>query len=490
MREISKKYNYRFAAGLFAGSFLFLFFILTTPVAQAAGTSTVRGVGWWGDSLKKVYFNCLDDEVGDYLDNQYNLNSGHEDYDPEGAFHFYSAPCASLVHGVYIDSNNNFSGQAWNPNKGLISFSGTSTPPDESYGLLNAHCPSVCNANNNCWSCYNEIEQKVYGWARVDKTKEWIRLDATQTFPSQSVYLQTCNQASVYSGQGVSPGDFFGNAGSSLGSLSFNCKSESGVDTCNTRNYRVYIGNLSIGNLSAPNLPNEEACKSTALAAHLKWCVRSGSQTAYEIVVNTSDNLSTSSNACWSGKQSSGAQQYNIPSSFSGHNCSLEYNKHYFWWIRLFDELDQPTGWYQYFGNTIGDTDVNRDGNPKTFSTYLHEFPSPYFLWTPYNILVGTTTAFASAGSKYFTSANPSSAVECSGPNCCTGPNCKYFWDTSDSGALILSRSDPNPDITFKVATNTKITLEITDSENYTCSYSAIATTSYNLPIWHEIKAK
>jgi len=135
--------------------------LLSLKPAGATATSTVRGSAWWGDTYQYVYFNCHDDIIGDLLDQAGNLY-----YPPMPfGFHFYSSPCLNLVHGVYLDANNNFSGSAWNEVKGLITYDATTTPPD-AYAF-NTHCLHTCNLSNSCLACYNESDQKVYGWARV-----------------------------------------------------------------------------------------------------------------------------------------------------------------------------------------------------------------------------------------------------------------------------------------------------------------------------------
>lgn len=457
-------------------SFLFLTFIFLAPKAEAA-TSTLRGIGWWGDSYQEVYFNCLDDKIGDRLDTSENLNNLPN---PRG-FHFYSTPCHDLVHGVYIDGNNNFFGQAWNPTKGLISFSGTVTPPD-GYGSTSSNCDYTCNASNNCWACYKESTQSVYGWARVDSDGTWIRLDSALTPP---VKLQNCDLSqSVWPGYNIQSGDFVGYGTSALGNLSFNCESELGGSVCGTRNYKVYVGNLTLGRLSAPNWTYSQACNSTALGATLQWCKRSGTQTAYEVVVSATNTFSTSTAVCWSGKKTSSfATQYILPNSDA--NChSLNYNTNYYWWVRLYDENDEPTGWYQYNNNSNTDTDGNPDNNPATFTTYKHEFPSPYFTWAPYEVLVGTSTIFSATSSQFYTDVQPST------PQYCFGTNCRYLWTTSDPGAIITPDNTALTSIVFDLATGTTVSLKVTDLSNYYCSSSTVLRINYDLPIWREIKAK
>lgn len=461
---------------LVSGFLGLLFFIVFTPRASAA-TSTLRGIGWWGD-LGEVSFNCLDDVMGDRLDDSGNLYNLPE---PRG-FHFYAEPCKYTSHAVYIDSDNNFSGEAWNATKGFISFSGAQTPPDGGYGSLSPQCMETCNASNDCWACYNEDDQKVYGWARVNTTGEWIRLDSTLTPP---VKIQNCNDVSVLPGYSISSGDFIGNASSSLGALSFNCKSETTGDACATRDYKVYISTLSVGNLTAPSWTYTQACASTALGATLRWCKRSGTQTAYEIAITTTDSFSTSTAVCWSGKKYSDfASQYNLPNLDSYCN-SLNYNTNYYWWLRLYDENDEPTGWYQYTNNSVTDTDLNIDNNVKTFTTYKHEFPNPFFTWTPEDVLVGTTTEFSALTSRYYTSASPSL------PQSCAGPNCRYLWQTDDPGAIFSpGTTTATTSIVFNLATGTTVSVRVMDLDNYYCSTSTILRINYDLPIWREIKAK
>lgn len=279
-----------------------LFFVVRN--VQAA-TSTVRGAAWWGDEYQYLYFDCLDDIIGDQLGVAGNLYAPPIPY----GFHFYATPCTSIIHHVSLDDNGSFSGQAWNYSEGLVTFDATTTPPD-SYSF-NSHCPTTCDLSNNCLACYNETDQKVYGWARVLSDGAWIKLDSATTTPVQ---IKSWNAASSTSPwyENLAPGDFIGYATSSIGDLSFNCQSEGG-GTCATRDYyKVYVKSLRIGHLSAPNWSYTQACTSSATRqAVLKWYLKSGTQTAYRLIFNT--NNSTSSPVFDSGKISGSAVQYICP---------------------------------------------------------------------------------------------------------------------------------------------------------------------------------
>ncbi|MFA5886345.1 MAG: hypothetical protein WC863_01040 [Patescibacteria group bacterium] len=446
------------------------FFVLSTQ--RATATSTLRGAAWWGDQYEFLYFNCLDDVMGDHLDVTGNLYALPE---PRG-FHFYSSPCSGLAHGVLISDNGNFSGAAWNYSLGLVSFGGTSTPPSYTF---NTNCPSTCNATNNCWACYREANQRVYGWAKVDNGNTWLELDSTATLPTM---IQSWNPASSsLPGHDIPPGDFVGYASSPLGDLSFNCENTNpGPGSC--YNYKVRIDNLQVGYMSAPNWSYSEACLYGALNADLRWKIKSGEQAKYEVVVNTgaSFNTSTHDYICWSGVQDSTlVDHFRVPSSLPGTDCpSLAYDTAYYWWIRLYDTSGRITPWYQY-GSVTGS-----DGQT-TFRTYKHEFPSPYFSWAPFSAtssaLVSTTTDFTS-NSNYYPIGN-------NAQSCWPSSNCNYLWTTSDEGAIIDNPSNVTTSIVFMHATNTSVSLAVTDSDSYVCSTSTTFTIYYGLPLWQEVKA-
>lgn len=478
---------------------LFLGLFLTIRAVESASTSTLRGRALWTDGHGYVYFNCLDDQIGDLLDVEGNLYS--MDALPYG-FHFYSAPCSNLIHGVTIGVNNNFYGEAWSPYNGMISFAATGTTPDENF---RTHCPSC--PFGSCSACYNPTDQRVYGYAKVLNSGMWIGLDKSTSFPLKLQGYDLDNQI-VPGNSSILAGDFAYNAtgqfpGTTTDSfLSFNCQTENGgVSNCTSgnNNYKVYISNLQIGKLSAPNWDYEHACGSYALRAVLRWNLKSGqyatgsplgyekSQTGFEIVVNNFNNLSTTTNVCYSGYVNSPASQYTFDKL---DNCpNLSYNANYYWWIRLYDENDQPTDWYQ-FGDpdsgVVSETtdNGNPDGSALTFTTYKHEFPSPFFTWTPDPVLVGTSTFFTSA-SYYYTGSYATLQS-------CNDANCSYLWsmDPFLVGDTISSTTNETTTMTFSYPTGTTVWLQVTDADSYVCDTSTVLDVNYALPIWREIKVQ
>ncbi len=488
--SLKKNRNIKFLI-IFSVVFL-VFFSFGVSNTEASATTTLRGKAWWQDN-GFVYFNCKDDEMGDKLNEIGNLKGAGKYLPPDDKFHFFAPPCANSNHKVTIDSEGNFRGQAWNQRRGFISFEGTDDPPN-GYGTLSPDCNNKCNASNDCWACYVESEKKVYGWARVDNTGEWIRLDNATDNP---VYLETCANgaldAKIYKSPGVQeisllPGDFYGygTSTSSVNTLLFNCKNDprNTGDTCFDA-YKIYLETLTIGSMTAPHFSYSEACSSNSLGATLRWCVKSGQQKSYEIVINETDfGTSLTQGQIDSAFCKTGIINSNINSFSVAGNCALEYGKNYFWWLRLYDELDAPTQWYQYYGNTSGDTDRNPDNNNKTFSTFKHRFPNPFFTWSPLEVKVGSTTQFSATSSVFYATGNPN-------PQACSGPNCFYSWRVSGLAADISATNSIETDITFMDQGEATVFLEVSDIDNYKCERGTLITEiNYELPIWREIKAK
>ncbi len=501
MLEIIAKFKFIGIIVFFAGVFL-----LIKPV-QASGYSIVRGSAWWAQQSSYLYFDCADDIIGDRLDVIYNLCGGV--FFPPNPFtcgtgsyifHFSSSPCSSLIHHVSVAPDGNLSGSAWNAIKGLVTFNGITTPDNYSF---NSNCPSyptlTCTSANDCTACYNENTQQVYGWARVEKDNTWINLNPATTSPVQIKSWNLASSTNPY--YNINPGDFVGYATTSTGNLSFNCKSTNGGNSCASRNYKVYISNLQVGHLSAPNWGAADACSASALEANLSWDLKSGGsafnsawpaidyQKAFEIIINTSN---TTSSPLFDKAILGSATQYVVNTT---DFPALNYNTNYYWWIRLQNEKLNWTPWYQFGATTehngIADTITDNMGttytspDAKTFTTYQHEFPTPYFTWSPSPVLVGATTTVVSVGNN---------------GQSCYANNCKYLWTVvgdpdalfydSATGATSTTSTATSTEVIFKHATNTLLNLAVSDIVPYTCSTSTSLNVQYSLPVWREIKAQ
>lgn len=515
-----KKYD-KFSLNIYLPLFLglFLLLIIFNP-SYASASSVLSGSAWWGDELQDIFFNCNDYETGSRLDDDGNFS----DLPLPLGFKFFIGGCV-INHQVQIDDNGNLFGSAWNHKKGMINFGGTSTPvvvPDYSF---NTNCLKLCNASNNCSACYNSQTQRIYGYAQVaGGNKELIKLDSnlgvSGSPKENNLQLKSWNMASstdlFYTG--VNPGDFIGHASSTVAgarvSVSFNCLSEGGNlagSTCAQRDYKVFLGNPAIGRMTAPNWSHTDACNpGKAKGAILRWDLKSGNQSGYEIIVTKDNIFATSSSdvVCRSGYKLGSANQYIIPNSgdeLCKNSSNLDYNFSYYWFVRLWYEdggIQVPTEWYQFGvddGHEGSQYDIN-NGPPntfrpsdksKTFTTYKHEFPVPYFTWSPETIEVGATSTIFTAldpshKSKYYSVSSPSNPIDCA-----VSGNCGYSWSSVGADSTIYSLNSASTTIVFNQPGSATVNLDIVDQSGYQCRYSKLITDiNYGLPIWREVKAE
>lgn len=478
---------------LLAGIFLFSgFFLLSAPQASAEVLYDLRGKAYWGQ-YGYIYFHCIDSVIGNRFDETENLKGGSTYLPPATQeFHFYSEPCVNEEYGVKINKNGRFYGRAWNPSFGWINFFG------DGEGLIdfgfNSGCSAVsCTKGSGCIACFNFEEQKAYGWARIESTNQYISLnDKDNDNLDTGVVVRAYTKVSspIFPGvSGINLGDFAGTAQVRFGpqpTINFNCLTEGHPNpgTCASRQYKVYIGSLILGRLSAPNWTYSQACAGDALTAVLRWEKLSGTQSAFEVVVNNKNSfdLNSADYVCWSGKINTAASQYII----SNINCGgrLQYNTNYHWWLRGYDSEGRAMEWIQYDANSLSSTDGNPDNNPLTFTTFRHRFPNPFFTWQPLEITTGTTTLFTSLSSAANTD-NPDVLISCDSARC---PG--YLWQTNDSLDIISSPNNSSTDIIFQRAANNAVTLRVTDSTGYFCSLSLPLSINYGLPLWREVKAQ
>lgn len=437
------------------GTYLFglmaLFLLLPVSSASADASHNIRGLAY-NSLYGYISFNCLDDDF-----------SGRFPF--TFPFTFNILPCTLSQHGVNLDDYNNFSGDAWNSFLGTITFTSALITPDG--GSFRSHCERVVATST---ACYSETDEQVYGYMRVLSTGEWINLDDTLVAPTTKITNYNA----------ASPGIFSGYASSSFGSISFNCSNDG---SCATNNYDVKIGPLQIRQMTAPNWDNVDACAGGAKQAYLKWNRRSGTQSAFRIIVSTANSTSTGV-VFDSGKISTPAIQYPfIPPS---------YDTAYYWFLMLWDQANTPTQWRQFnsdgpkdrLTNNIDRNTIVAGANHNfTFTSYRYEFPRPVFTWTPEEIVVATTTNSFVSNSIYYSGG---------GSQSCTSLSCSFSWTTSDALANILNSSSASTSIMFTKATNTVVTLTTSDRSDpviYTCSSSTILNVNYALPLWKETKA-
>ncbi len=483
-----------------AGIFLFLGFFSLSFKAEAASLE-LAGKADWGN-YGYIYFHCSDTHIGNLLNETENLSGAGKYLTPQTQdFHFTRNPC-DLVYGVKISQGGVFSGNAWNPSLGLISFeyNGINTPPNYDFNVNCSGGANTCTTANNCIACYNFTDQKVYGWARIDygSGDDWIKLDSVS--PRQPVYIEADVDNPIWLLAPLELGDLGGTAdvygidGNSPpypSTISFHCLTKTypaaPLDPyCS--DHRVYVKNLIITNLTAPNWAQNSACTGSALKVILRWSRFGGTQKSYEILVSEESDFTAAQNnpICLFSKLSS-ATQHTIEGNQTTLDCpgGLAYDTAYYWWLRGQDNENNWTEWVQYENNMISDSDANRDGNTETFQTFKHEMPIPIFSYTtfPAPIQTNTSTEFTST-SLYYSPGSPS------GPGTSCGANCSYLWSTANPLDSINATTSNPTIIIFESSGTPELVLRVTDPSGYVCSRSETLIVNYDLPLWREVKAQ
>lgn len=431
-----------------------IFLLWPKSEARASINENIRG--WaYNSSYGYISMNCLDDDFAGTFTFTF-------------PFYFNILPCSFSQHGVNLDTNNNFSGQAWNSILGFIDFEGNDAP-DNAFAI---NCQSPCLAADNCSACYNENTGRVHGWAKIVSSSIWIKLDDATAAPETRITNYTNSNPGIFSGYASTT-----ISGTSY-PISFNCSND---NSCALNRYGVRIGPLEIRQLTAPNWSPQQACDSRApYKAALTWNRRSGQQSAYQVVVSTSNSTSTS-DVILNVTASSSANQHNIN--------GLNRNTVYYWFLRLWDADGVATPWRQFDTiSALSIKDILTDnnvwnatrGNSKTFTTYKHDFPLPLFTYSPSPVIIATSTYFTSNSSYY----NDSDTLQpCPGVTPCT-----YEWSVvGDNDAVITTPTSIMPDIVFARAATSTVWLKVIN-DSFSCSTSTSFKATYNLPIWKEIK--
>lgn len=495
MTKFYRQLNFSFQLFFLGG--LFLFFSACLPLtAHASSDHNVRGYARLSGGLNDgtyISFNCFDDAGGGRFPFNFPI-------------HFSVGACEVSDHGVNIASNGNFSGSAWHYIIGEIDFeTSSSTPtatPDESW---RSNCAKdsggtpFCTQAAGCSACFvrgpGGTPGSIYGYARVDSL-------ASSSNPAEKNGWIKLNGITVYSYDALNPaGDWQGtisavNTPASIGAIRFNCDNGAGNNICNDEpdypDWKTYIWSLWVKEMTAPNLTYKNACDHGALKTTLKWYLSSGVQRKWELIVNNSN--STSSPLLQTS-------DYGNANSFpcAEDNCHLNYNTPYYWWIKLWysvEATDPESSWiatpwvqFDHSSTGMGSIEAGRTDTPNDYSfmTYQNEFPYIFGVSAvPLPIIVGTSTELAVSAS-YYTPSSPAT------PTNCTSPYCKYYWISSDWGAIFNPNDTTNQATTsgiFSQATNTSVTVKVTDQSGYYCSSTYYSDANFGLPLWKEVKVK
>lgn len=438
-----------------------------------------------------------------------SFNSSDCDLDGNGQFDDAGAPAgcpdASATfhdYGVNIETGTGiFSGFAWSQNLGWIYF-GPDTNLSGFGDVLQADAPE----DPKQWATYDFNTGQVSGWAKALSlgNNGWIRFDGTW---ANDVSIDS--DTSDFSGFAWNGND----VGAGIGWISFNCLdmpntcsggSNPGttcttnsnclaggtcVPTCSLTNYKVTgVTNQEpeAKNLEAPYLSNDELCTLGVRSAILRWefdDADTGSfESAYQIIFDDDDDPSdpllatpkcTFNSTHVDCLVAPGVDQYPIHESGI---ISLEFGKHYYWWVKVWDNMDTSSDWV-----------ASTDGWGADFIVPGHEYPDVSIddYW-PDNPSVGESVFFE-ASSAIYEYGNPSLSVPCEND----GLNCSWEWSVSpDTHATVSNANGVEPEVVFDSSAVDVyyVTLKVTDKDGFYCTDAEELKAKYKLPKWIEVK--
>jgi hypothetical protein len=213
---------------------------------------------------------------------------------------------------------------------------------------------------------------------------------------------------------------------------------------------------------SATNLKSRQGdyCVTRYAHVYLSWTFtdpdQGDYQTAYQVQVDNNSNFSSPESD--SGKVISGSQEH---SPLAG---KLSYNTTYYWRLKVWDSKDLSSDWI------LG----------PQFTTPKHAYPNVDFSWDPTRPYPGEPTLFTDQSICY--DDEPTYGSGCSQTQ---GKIDSFFW-TFEEGTPPTSNEE-NPTVTFSTRTAKDITLQVTDSDSFSCSKTKTLFLTWGLPKWKEI---
>ncbi|MCF7795409.1 hypothetical protein K9M50_03555 [Patescibacteria group bacterium] len=422
--------------------------------AYSAVMDNVRGFAHSSESQSWVSFNCASDPtVGGQNIFTFNFSTSSVVVEPTMYFSFPS--CDQEEYGLNIDdSTGEISGKALSDHYGWIDFNHDTNP----------FTPKAY---------YNSSTKEITGTAFVERLGN---PDGKVNFQDIDVDVDGFWHGHMTNGD--------------MGNIKLNCDDStltSSHPECSENFFKVkYVRPLILEVLNAPNWSPAQVCSSFTNKAVLRWDSIGDAQSAYQVIIDTDSVRDDNPPHFDSGKVTSPSQQFICPGT--GNDCSLDYDTTYYFWVQLWNSIDQARGWIQFDTNDTNHTltdneDYNNSVSPDpnlTFTTYRHDFPEPSFTWTPEEIIITEEVDFEGEAD-YYTDANPDSNVQA-----CTDSTCDFVWSTT-MASNISNATNSTTTIVFIESADGFVNLEVTDPDGYTCTKSEPISVSFEDPIWKEV---
>lgn len=395
--------------------------------------------------------------------------------------------------------NENVSGYAWSENIGWISFNGTNVPGGADYGV------HICTKSDPNPLCSGKQEGEIVGYAWSENIG-WIDFDPSGPYPASPNYsakvdmdtkelsgwvralaggtpeaggwdgwikLRGSNYG-VWVDDSVSPAEFRGWAWGSdiIGWISFNCSNQ-GV--CGTSDYKVVT---SFAFNQAPTVNGMQDPDNTENYCNIapglgqvsfQWKYNDAdgdTETRFDFRVNNVNNVAdpnpeidktVNNPSCTDTDPGKALSCINTQSGTVG--TDLSYNTTYYWWVRVYDNQGNDSGWVQ----------------GPSFKTTPHAWP-----WPDFTCNDADCESITPAEEEVITLKSVTTYYDGQG-------HCEWALPV---GAVVDS-GNPNWDcelgVKFQKGENQEITLTAFDSDGYNCPHTETINVTEPVPEWEEI---
>jgi hypothetical protein len=449
--------------------------------ANSGNGGLTLGAGWDIDSLTDKLTGQLDEiriskvaRTSEWIAASYNSQNSPNSFLNMGAVE--SGSFSPIKYGVNVDiygagTKGNFSGQAWSPYVGWISFD---VPPPET--SFRANCPQYnCRDNNNCTACLDFATGRIYGWAKalVLDGDGWIRFDhnGAEKWPdnTMSAYVDSSPPSTPYAFRGWAWNGDVGNIYKGIGWMCFN-SADTNCGGGGVFSTKIEDWNNKPSISGIPQAVHGEYCIDPTLRVFLSWIFNdpNDTQKAYNIEV----------------KRISDNHLFNYSGGFSNTHTftDIQYGEKYEWKVRVQDDTGQWSAWV--------------DG--QDFEAPKHKYPEVEIAsWFPEDPSEGEEVNFYASTTTYKDDHTPVTGNTCYGD--LTNGGCKFLWSIDAGGAGEIAVQDGVstetslvPIVVFKNrAISTTVRLTVTDNDNYSCDAAKTfdpGSIKVKLPVWVEQK--
>lgn len=390
-------------------------------------------------------------------------------------------PVAS--YGVSIESDGNMTGYAYfEAGDGAVGWIDFDPSPDPSLTNGYPDCsPSTCPSGSPNYSArVDTATGKITGWARACNVFQSgcagaLKPDSERGGWDGWILLGPIVKEGTDYGVRINvlSKEFEGWAwgGDVVGWISFNCNNPETGNVCGQSDYKVYT-DFSFNappTVQNPHILTEDYCVSEQTGRIVfRWTYsdpNSDPETRYDLKINDVNDVNDPNpevditvSDLNNPSPSTNDKSISVIPSYQADK--LQYDKHYYWWVRVWDDQGNHSEWV-YGGD---------------FWTAKHAYPYVSFDHSPDEPTVEEVVQFTNQSKCYDNSNNE---VSCS----------SYLWQIPASAEFTngTNQSSQDPQVIFHETGDMPVSLTVTDASGFSCEKPINVGVNAPLPGWIEV---